>query len=96
MINLLPFKIFESEKKLHPDCQEFLTELEKYPHKNIFKSWFKIIPRSTGRISIVGKYLPLATKFEKRHFGDWKYLFPPVEETMAYKSQIAFKIFFPN
>jgi hypothetical protein len=75
MINLLPFKIFESEKKLHPDCQEFLTELEKYPHKNIFKSWFKIIPRSTGRISIGGKYLPSATKFEKLHFGDWKYLF---------------------
>jgi hypothetical protein len=75
MINLLPFKIFEAEKKLHPDCQEFLTELEKYPHKNIFKSWFKIIPRSTGRISIEGKYLPSVTKFEKRHFGDWKYLF---------------------
>lgn len=75
MINLLPFKIFEAEKKLHPDCQEFLSELEKYPHKNIFKSWFKVIPRSTGRISIEGKYLPSVTKFEKRHFGDWKYLF---------------------
>lgn len=75
MINLLPFKIFEAEKKLHPDCQEFLSELEKYPHKNIFKSWFKVIPRSTGRISIEGKYLPSVTKFEKRHFGDWQYLF---------------------
>lgn len=73
MINLLPFKIFEAEKKLHSDCQEFLTELEKYPHKNIFKSWFKIIPRSTGRISIEGRYLPSVTKFEKP--GDWKYLF---------------------
>lgn len=73
MINLLPFKIFEAEKKLHPDCQEFLTELEKYPHKNIFKSWFKVIPRSTGRISIEGNYLPSVTKFEKP--GDWKYSF---------------------
>ena len=75
MINLLSFKIFESEKKIHSDGQEFLAELEKYPHKNIFKSWFKITPRSTGRISINGRYLPSVTKFEKRHFGDWKYTF---------------------
>jgi uncharacterized lipoprotein YehR (DUF1307 family) len=75
MFNLLPFKIFESEKNLHPNSLEFLAELEKYPHKNIFTSWFKIIPRLTGRISIEGGFLPSVTKIEKRHSGDWKYMF---------------------
>lgn len=75
MINLLPFKIFEAEKKLHPDCQEFLTELEKYPHKNIFKAWFRIAPKSTGNISISGFNLPATTRFKKGHFGDWSYLY---------------------
>lgn len=77
MKNLTPFKLFESEKKLHlhPDCDEFLKHLEKFQHKDIFKEWFTIEPRSTGRVSIKGKFLPSQTRFEKKSDGTWSYYY---------------------
>jgi hypothetical protein len=73
MINLIPFKLFESEKKLHPNGEEFLLYLEKFPHKDIFNSWFTVEPRSTGRVSIKGGHLPSQTRFEKNSDGIWTY-----------------------
>lgn len=72
--------LFESEKPLNPAATRFMRELEKFPLKDIFKSWFTVTPRKTGRISISGGGLPskqfeASCKVYGNKYGDLQDLF---------------------
>ena len=75
MKNVLPYRLFEAEKALHPSGEEFMSELSKSPYKGILDPWYKFTPRRTGRVSIEGSYLPSQAYFEKKPNGDWYYIF---------------------
>ncbi len=64
-------ELLEAEKPLKPGEMEFMSELEKFPLKNIFKSWFTVTPRKTGRISISGGNLPSVSYFQQNSAGEW-------------------------
>jgi hypothetical protein len=75
MKNILPYKLFESDKALNPDVEEIMSELNKFPYADIFKSWFKLEPKKTGRIYVKGGYLPSVAYFEKFTGGGWYYIY---------------------
>ena len=75
MKHLLNFNLFESKSEVPSNYLEFSDELEKFPLKNIFNSWFKVVePKRTQRVYIKSHYLPSNTYFEKDSRG-WRYLF---------------------
>lgn len=76
MKNLVPYKIFENVKELHVDAKEFMSELEKFPYKDILESWIKFTPRNTGRIAMSGHFIPSQAYFEKSWGGsEWSYTY---------------------
>lgn len=77
MKHLLNFKLFESKSEIPSDYIEFMEELEKFPLKDIFNSWCKVVePKRTQKVYIKSKYLPKNTHFEKLSSSpEWRYMF---------------------
>lgn len=77
MKHLLNFKLFESKSEIPSDYIEFMEELEKFPLKDIFNSWFNVVePKRTQRVYIKSGYLPSITYFEKLPSDSkWSYMF---------------------
>ena len=76
MKNIVPYKLFEAVKKVHPDAEEFAAELDKFPYKDVLTSWIKFTPRNTGRISFSGHYIPSQAYAEKSANGkEWYYVY---------------------
>lgn len=76
MNNLVPYKLFEAVKKVHPDTEEFAAELDKFPYKDVLTSWIKFTPRNTGRVSFSGHFIPSNAYVEKSANGqEWYYVY---------------------
>ena len=76
MKNIVPYKLFEAVKKIHPDGEEFAAELEKFPYKDVLTSWIKFTPRNTGRVTFSGHFIPSNAYIEKSANGqEWYYVY---------------------
>ena len=76
MNNLVPYKLFEGVKEPHADAKEFMSELDKFPYKDVLTSWIKFTPRNTGRVTFSGHFIPSNAYVEKSANGrEWYYVY---------------------
>jgi hypothetical protein len=74
MKNIQPFRLFEAEKVLHPEADEFMKSLDSTEWGKKLSELIETKPVKTGRVYITSRFLPVMTYFWKSG-SNWNYVY---------------------
>ena len=74
MKNIRTFRLFEAEKALHPEAEEFMKALNSTEWGKKLESLIKTKPVKTGRVYVTSRFLPVMTYFWKTG-SNWNYTY---------------------